>query len=53
MTEAHKIEALLKLSQEHLEIMLKAKAEGKNVEKEITRDCLDIERYAAQLQEAK
>lgn len=53
MTEAHKIETLLSLTRDHLDIMLRAKAEGKVVDKQITQDCLDIEKYEALLSEAK
>lgn len=49
MTEAHKIERLLQLSEEHLEIMLKAKQEGKNVDKEIERDCAEIQKWTLKL----
>lgn len=49
MTEAHKIERLLQLSEEHLEIMLKAKQEGKNVDREIERDCAEIQKWTMKL----
>lgn len=49
MTEAHKLETLLKLTQEHLDIMLKAKSQGQNVDKQLAEDALKIEALNARM----